>query len=169
MLLESLLIIKENKNLSASQCHQVYLYLSKEELYLKQNMVHELTESTKESNKAFMKTSESIASVGKSIGDGLAELAFALTGSQQQESTPNFNQNLNPMYSNFHQGMNYRTPVQNHFLPNIQQAPQSEQGSHPCTFSRLPASPIAPSLYQQKDNYRNNIAQGENSKTYHNL
>ena len=73
------------------------------------------------------------------------------------------------MYSNFPQGMNYRTPVQNHFLPNIQQAPQSEQGSHPFTFSRLTASPIAPSLYQQKDNYRNNITQGENSKTYHNL
>ena len=35
MLLESLLMIKENKNLSASQCHQVYLYLSKEELHLK--------------------------------------------------------------------------------------------------------------------------------------
>ena len=47
-------------------------------------MVHQLTESTKESHTAFMETSESIASVEKSIGDGLAELAFALSGSQLQ-------------------------------------------------------------------------------------
>ena len=101
------------KNLSASQRDQVYFNLANEELRLKQNMVHELTESSKESNKAYMQISESIASVGKSIGDSLTALTFALSGSQQREGTANFNQNSNPMYSNFFQGMNYRTPVQN--------------------------------------------------------
>ena len=58
MLLESLLILKKKlleKNLSASQRVQVYLNLAKEEFRLKQNMVHEFTESKKESNKAFRK------------------------------------------------------------------------------------------------------------------
>ena len=152
------------KNLSASQRDQVYFNLANEELRLKQNMVHELTESSKESNKAYMQISESIASVGKSIGDSLAALTFALSGSQQREGTANLNQNSNPMYSNFFQGMNYRTPVQNQFIPNIHQAPESNQGSHSSTFSRSPASPIAQSLYQKNDNYRNNIAKGENVK-----
>ena len=87
--------------------------LAKKELRLKQNVVIELTESIKESNKAFTQISESIASVGKSIGDVLEALAVALSGSQQREGTPNFNRNLNPIYSNFLQGMSYRTPVQN--------------------------------------------------------
>lgn len=78
--------------------------LAKEEL-------HKLTKSTKESNKSFTQISESIASVGKSIGDGLATLAFTLSGSQQREGTPNVNQNLNLMYSNFPHGMNYKTPI----------------------------------------------------------
>ena len=73
------------------------------------------------------------------------------------------------MYSNFPQGMNYITPVQNQFIANTHQAPESNQGSHSSTFSRSPASHIAQSLYQQNDNYRNNIAEGENSKTYQNL
>ena len=60
--------------------------------------------------------------------------------------------------------MNYITPVQNQFIANTHQAPESNQGSHSSTFSRSPASPIAQSLYQQNDNYRNNIAEGENSK-----
>ena len=131
--------------------------------------MHEFNESTKESNKGFTQISESIASVGKSIGDGLAALTFTLSGSQQREGTANFNQNLNPMYSNFSQGnfySNYRTPVQNQFIPNIHQAPESNQGSHSSTFSRSPVSPVAQSLYQKNDNYRNNIGKGENSKTY---
>ena len=73
------------------------------------------------------------------------------------------------MYSNFPQGMTYRTPVQNLFIPNIHEAPESNQGSLSSTFSRSPAIPIAQSLYQQNDNYRNNIAEGEKTKTYHNF
>ena len=154
------------RKLSASERDQVYLNLAKKELRLKQNVVHELTESTKESNKAFTQISESIASVGKSIGDVLEALTFALSGLQQQEGTPNFNRNLNPMYSNFPQGISYRTPVQNQFIPNIHQAPESNQESCSSTFSRSPTSPIVQSLYQQNNNYRNNIAEGENSKTF---
>ena len=56
------------------------------------------------------------------------------------------------MYSNFPQGMNYITPVQNQFIANTHQAPESNQGSHSSTFSRSPAIPIAQSLYQQNDN-----------------
>ena len=82
----------------------------------------------------------------------LGTLAFALSGSQQRGGTPNVNQNLNPMYSNFPHGMNYRTPVQNQFIPNIHEAPESNQGSHSSTFSRSPAIPMAQSLYQQNDN-----------------
>ena len=96
-------------------------------------------------------------------------LAFALSRSQKRESTPNLIQNLDPMYSNFPQGMNYITPVQNQCIANTHQAPEYNQGSHSSTFSRSPASLIAQSLYQQKDNYRNNIAERENSKTYQNL
>ena len=113
---------------------------------MKQNMMHELTQSKKESSKAFAQISESIFSVEKPIGDGLAALAFALNGSQQRGGSPNFNQNLNPMYSNFPKGMNYRTPVQSQFISNIYQAPESNQGSHASTFLKSPARSIAPSL-----------------------
>ena len=99
----------------------------------------------------------------------LGTLAFALSRSQQRGGTPKVNQNLNPMYSNFPHGMNYRTPVQNQFIPNIHEAPESNQGSHSSTFSRSPTIPIPQSLYQQNDNYRNNVAEGEKSKAYHNL
>ena len=70
------------------------------------------------------------------------------------------------MYSNFPHGMNYRTPVQNLFIPNIHEAPESNQGSHSSTFSRSPTIPIPQSLYQQNDNYRNNVAEGEKSKAF---
>ena len=59
MLLESFLIIKKiawKKSVRKSTClnlgPQVYLNLAKEEFRLKQNLVHEFTQSTKESNKA---------------------------------------------------------------------------------------------------------------------
>lgn len=42
-------------------------------------MLENLTESTMETNKAMEKISDSIASVGKSIGDGLTMLAAAFT------------------------------------------------------------------------------------------
>ena len=73
------------------------------------------------------------------------------------------------MYSSFPQGVNYITPVQNQFIAHTNQAPELNQGSHSSSFLRSPASPIAQSLYQQNDNYRNNIAEGENSKTYQSL
>ena len=71
------------------------------------------------------------------------------------------------MHSNFPQGMNYIISVQNHFIANTHQAPEYNQGSHSSTFSRSPPSLLAQS--QQNDNYRNNIAEAENSKIYQNL
>ena len=68
------------KQLSASQRDHVYLNVARDELKIKQKMVDSLTEATQESNNAFIKISESIASVGKSIGEGLALMASALSG-----------------------------------------------------------------------------------------
>ena len=66
------------KNLSAHQRDQVFLKVAQDELKIKEAMVKNLTEATVQSNKAIEKMSESMASVGKAIGDGLALLAKAL-------------------------------------------------------------------------------------------
>ena len=70
------------KNLSACQRDQVYLNIARDELQLKQNIVSGFTEASRESNKAFEQISKSIESVGQSIGNGLALLAQALGGMQ---------------------------------------------------------------------------------------
>ena len=86
-------------NLSESQRDQVYLNMAKNELKLKQTMVDQLTATTTDSNKAFEKISQSIESVGKSIGDGLLALAGAIGNknrpqpSQVQQHYP-----CNPIY-----------------------------------------------------------------------
>lgn len=74
------------KNLSASQRDQMFMNMAKEELKLKQNLVEGLTKATDETNKAFEKISQSMESVGKSIGEGLALLAGALSGMSQQSN-----------------------------------------------------------------------------------
>ena len=96
------------KNLSASQRDQVYLNLARDELKLKQSMVDELTEATRQSNNAFEQMSKSIESVGKSIGDGLALMANALwqhqNYPQQHPGNAQFNQNYQ-----YHQGISVPT------------------------------------------------------------
>ena len=79
------------KNLSASQRDQIYLKVAQDDLKLKHIMVESLSDATRKSNEALGKISDSIASVGKSIGDGLALLATALSGQQQQQQ---FGQNV---------------------------------------------------------------------------
>ena len=75
--------------------------MAREDLQLKQNLVHQLTEATQETNKPFGQISESIVSVGNSIGNGLALLARALVGSQQNSSSRYFKQhNSNAIYAN---------------------------------------------------------------------
>ena len=49
------------KNLSANQRDQVYLNLAKEDLKLKQDLLHGLEEATRESNKALNEISYSIS------------------------------------------------------------------------------------------------------------
>ena len=56
----------------------MFLNVSKEDLGTRQAMVQALAESADHSNQALDKISYYIASVGKSIGDGLALLAQAL-------------------------------------------------------------------------------------------
>ena len=70
------------KNLSANQRDQVYLNLAKEDLKLKQDLLHGLEEAPRESNKTLNKISHSISTFGKSIGDGLALLASALSNAR---------------------------------------------------------------------------------------
>ena len=136
------------KSLSASQRDQVYLNLAKDELRLKQNMVDGLTEATKESNKAFEKISESIASVGKSIGDGFAALANALSGMQQQNY---------PHQSHFqYQNMNYGPQSAPHFNMGI---PYDKSSSHSSTSS-YSISPQTPNTSVEYSNEH---------KTYQNL
>jgi len=74
------------KNLSAGQRDQVYLDMAKKELVVKQNMVEQLAAATRETNNAFEKMSQSIESVGKSIGDGLLALAGAIGGANRLPS-----------------------------------------------------------------------------------
>ena len=49
------------KNLSENQTDQVYLNLAKEDLKLKQDLLHGLEEATRESNKALNEISHSIS------------------------------------------------------------------------------------------------------------
>ena len=51
------------KDLSANQQDQAYSNMAREDLQLKQNLFHQLTEATRETNKAFGDISESIFSV----------------------------------------------------------------------------------------------------------
>ena len=70
-------------------------------MQLQQNLVHQLTEATRETNRAFGQMSESIVSIGISIGNGLALLARALGGSQKNSNSRYFNQhNSNAIYAN---------------------------------------------------------------------
>ena len=78
------------KNLSSQQRDQVYLNLAKEEFELKQHMVQNLNNAQEQTNEAFKCMSESIASVGKSIGDGLALLATALAIQNQANNHPSY-------------------------------------------------------------------------------
>ena len=80
------------RNLSTSQRDQAYLNMTRDELQLKQNLVYQLTEATHETNKAFRQISESIVSVGNSIGNGLKLLARDLRGSQQNNNLSYFDQ-----------------------------------------------------------------------------
>ena len=52
------------KNLSENQTDQVYLNLAKEDLKLKQDLLHELEEATSESNKVLNEISHSISTFG---------------------------------------------------------------------------------------------------------
>ena len=70
-------------------------------LYLVQNLVHQLTEANRETNKTFEQISESIASVKNSIGNGLVLLARALGGSQRNSNRSYFKQHdSNAIYAN---------------------------------------------------------------------
>ena len=103
------------KQLSASQRDQVYLNVARDELKIKQKMVDSLTEATQESNNAFIKISESIASVGKSIGEGLALMASALSGtmSQQVSAPPADSYNGYSFTPNVHYRPNNNLPTPN--------------------------------------------------------
>ena len=101
------------KNLSAHQRDQLYLKVAMDDLKMKENLVSNLTEATMQSNKALEKVSESIASVGKSIGDGLALLAAALAPPKPNPPPPNsFAPVLNVPYMNY-QAANQALPYQN--------------------------------------------------------
>lgn len=102
-------------------------------------MVNQLTQATKDSNIAFGQISESIASVGKSIGDGLALLAQAIGGTQQNSYPQYFTQQ--PVHPNTQYGISYETPLRSNFqstLPSPSFTPT--QGSFPRSYSSQTSS-----------------------------
>lgn len=81
------------------------------ELKVKENMLQALTESKKESSRAMEKIAESIASVGKSLRNGLGLLAAALANNNQSVSTQ-------PLVNTYHQlGNLQRSCSYNEFNP----------------------------------------------------
>ena len=145
------------KNLSACQRDQVYMNLAREELKLKQSMVAGLTVATQESNKAFEQISKSIASVGQSIGDGLALLAQALGGALGGQQQPN--QYFNPLPSMPLQSRNmpYGAEAANCYPPMYYHP--SPASSSNGSISSQPQTPVS-TRYSQ-----NSVEQ----KTYENL
>ena len=82
-----------------------------DELKVKENMLQALTESKKESSRAMEKIGKSIASVGKSLRNGLGLLAAALANNNQSVSTQ-------PLVNNYHQlGNLQRSSSYNEFNP----------------------------------------------------
>ena len=101
------------KNLSANQRDQVFLNLARDEVKLKEKLIDGLTEATIQSNRALENISQSIVAVGKSIGDGLALLANALSAGQNQNQFPQSCSEY-PMGSHNH---NFR-PIPNSYSRN---------------------------------------------------
>ena len=95
------------KNLSANQRDQVYLNLAKEDLKLKQDL-HGVEEASRESNKALNEISHSISTFGKSIGDGLALLASALSNAQSNPT--NSHTSATNSYPQRHQSFPFTPP-----------------------------------------------------------
>ena len=62
--------------------------MAKDELQLKQNMVNQRADATRETNKVFDNISKSIESVGKTIGDGLLALAGAIGNTNNNGPAP---------------------------------------------------------------------------------
>ena len=110
------------KNLSAHQRDQSFLKVALDEIKVKENMLQALTESNKESSRAMEKITESIASVGKSIGDGLGLLGAALANNNESVSTQ-------PVVNTYHQPGNLQiSSSYNEFNPGY-------------FFHQLPAPP----------------------------
>ena len=85
---QNLLITNENIWKRIDLLVNVFLYVAKEDLGMRQAMVQALAESVDHSNQALDKISYYIASVGKSIGDGLALLAQALARHMPPKPSP---------------------------------------------------------------------------------
>ena len=152
------------KNLSASQRDQIYLNLAKDELHLKQSFVNELTQATRESNKAFGQISESITSVGNSIGNGLALLAQAIGGCSQQNSNFHpFNQQPNTMHTNVPYGTGYEAPMQANFTHNFRHSSAPSQGPYASSYSNC--SQVSSNSHETFNNSPNM----EDNKTYDQL
>ena len=58
------------QKMPTSQRDQTFLNTTRDDLQLKQNLVHQFTEAPRETNKAFGEISESIVSVRNYIGNG---------------------------------------------------------------------------------------------------
>ena len=82
---------------------------------LKQDLLHELEEATRESNKALNDISHSISTFGKSIGDGLALLASVLSNARSDPT--NSHTSATNSYPQMHQSFSFTPPgCQQHLL-----------------------------------------------------
>ena len=79
------------KSLSASQRDQIYLNVARDELKVKEALAENLKISMDNTSDAMLKIAESIASVGKNIGDGLSMLANAFSTQQQHQQMQHSN------------------------------------------------------------------------------
>ena len=156
-------------NLSASQRDQAYLNMAKDDLQVKQNLVNQLAEATRETNKAFGQISESIVSVGNFIGNGLALFARALGGSQQNNNSSYFNHHSsNAMHANpgsnaMHTNFPYGTsPMQGNNVMHGFRNSYTPSRSFSSSYSG--DSQVASSSYESLNN-----PIMENNKTYEQL
>ena len=95
---------------------------------LKQDLLHELEEATRESNKALNDISHSISTFGKSIGDGLALLASALSNARSNPA--NSHTSATNSYPQMHQSFSFTPPGYQQHLLDINSNPWISTAKH---------------------------------------
>lgn len=136
------------KNLSAHQRDQSFLKVALlDDLKVKENMLQALIESKKVSSRAMEKIAESIASVGKSLRNGLDSLAAALANNNQSVSTQ-------PLVNTYHQ------------LGNLQRSSSYNEFNPGYSFTNYQHNPPTSTFYNHMQSQAQ-VTDTTNKKKYH--